>query len=116
MPRKSPPLPLPVRRSLRKLGADLRDARRRRRLPAELVAERAGITRTTLWKVERGTPTVSLGTYATVMFVLGLADRLTDLADVRGDSVGLALDEERLPTRIRLPRSAPSAKGGHDGT
>lgn len=110
MSRKSPILALPIRRALKKLGTDLRDARRRRRLPADLVAERAGIARTTLWKVERGTPTVSLGTYAAVMFVLGLGDRLTDLADVRTDPVGLALDEERLPTRVRLPRATPPAK------
>jgi hypothetical protein len=67
------------------------------------MAERAFITRTTLRKVENGNPGVSLGIYATVMFVLGLAPRLADLADTRTDEVGLQLEEERLPKRIRRP-------------
>lgn len=90
-----------------KLGADVRDARRRRRLPTAVMAERALITRATLHKVERGDPGVSLGIYATVLFVLGLLDRLIDLAAARGDAVGLALEEERLPQRIRQRRGSP---------
>jgi hypothetical protein len=46
-----------------------------------------------------------MGVYATVLFVLGMTDRLADLADPRHDSVGLALEEERLPQRIRVPRA-----------
>ncbi len=60
------------------------------------------MSRTTLHKVERGDPGVSLGAFATVLFVLGMTDRLGDLADARHDSVGLALEEEHLPQRIRL--------------
>jgi transcriptional regulator with XRE-family HTH domain len=97
-------LPLPVQRALRRLGQDLRDARLRRRIPTALMAERASISRTTLNKVEKGDPGVSLGSYAMVLFVLGLADRFGELADVRRDVVGLELDEERLPRRIRLRR------------
>lgn len=106
--RTTPPLPLPVRKSLAKLGDDIRSARIRRRITTTLMAERAFITRTTLSKVEKGDPSVSLGIYATVMFVLGLAPRLDDLADVRGDELGLRLEEERLPQRVR--RSTPRAK------
>jgi transcriptional regulator with XRE-family HTH domain len=95
--------PLPVRRALAKLGADLRDARRRR-IPTAMLADRAGISRPTLAKVERGDAGVSIGMYATVMFSLGLIDRVRDLADVRADTVGLALSEDALPKRIRLPR------------
>ncbi|MDP8982166.1 MAG: helix-turn-helix domain-containing protein [Acidobacteriota bacterium] len=94
--------PNPVKGVLRKLGHDVRDARRRRRIPVAILAERASISRTTLHKVERGDPGVSLGAFATVLFVLGMADRLGDLADARHDSVGLALEEEHLPHRIRL--------------
>ncbi|MGO9438270.1 MAG: hypothetical protein ACLP00_28695 [Terracidiphilus sp.] len=94
-------LPIPVRRALRKLGHDLRDARRRRRIPAAIAAERASISRTTLVKIEKGDPGVAMGLYATVLFVLGMADRIGDLADPRNDSVGLQLEEERLPQRIR---------------
>lgn len=94
-------LPLPVQRALRKLGRDIRDARRRRRIATAIMAERASVSRTTLNKVENGDPGVAVGTYVTVLFVLGLADRVAGLADVTTDSVGLALDEENLPQRIR---------------
>ena len=97
--------PLPVRRALRKLGQDIRDARRRRRIPVGIMAERASISRTTLHKVETGDPGVSMGIYARVLFVLGLTERLADLVDVRSDDLGLGLDEERLPERIRRGRS-----------
>lgn len=97
-------LPLSVKRGLRKLGADIRAARLRRRIPMALMAERVNITRTTLTKVEKGDSGVSLGVYATVLFVLGMIDRLADLADIRQDEVGFALEEERLPKRIRLPK------------
>lgn len=103
-------VPIPVRRALRKLGSDIRDARRRRRIPVAVMAERASISRTTLYKVEKGDPGVSLGSYATVLFVLGLVERLGELADVRHDAVGLELDEERLPQRIR--RAGPRAPTG----
>ena len=96
-------LPIPVRRALRKVGTDIRDARRRRRIPTAVMAERALISRMTLNKVEKGDPGVSLGIYATVLFVLGMTDRLAELADARHDAVGLSLEEERLPQRIRIP-------------
>lgn len=101
-------MPIPVRRALRELGRDIRDARLRRRIPTAVMAERASISRTTLNKVEKGDPGVSLGNYANVLFVLGLAERLGDLADVRTDTVGLELEEERLPQRIRGPRQNKS--------
>jgi len=108
--RTIPPLPLPVKRALAKLGDDIRSARLRRRISTTIMAERAFITRTTLLKVERGDPGVSLGIYATVLFILGQIARLADLADARSDQVGLQLEEERLPKRIRQPgkSSTPS--------
>ena len=72
-----------------------------------LVAERAMISRTTLARVERGDAGVSMGIYATVLFVLGMGARIGDLADPRTDEVGLALETERLPRRVRLPRKRP---------
>jgi|ERR1700722_18600239 transcriptional regulator with XRE-family HTH domain len=107
--------PVPVSRALRKLGHDIRDARRRRRIPVAILADRASISRTTLNKVEKGSPGVSLGTYATVLFVLGMVDRLADVADPRHDSVGLELEEERLPERIRLSRRQKSARAENTG-
>jgi transcriptional regulator with XRE-family HTH domain len=96
-------MPIPVVRALRKLGHDIRDARRRRRIPVAVLAERAGVSRVTLSRVEKGEPGVSMGTYAAVLFVLGMESRLGDVADPRHDAVGLQLEEERLPERIRFP-------------
>jgi transcriptional regulator with XRE-family HTH domain len=108
--RKSSTLPVPVVRALRKLGQDIRDARRRRRIPAALLAERASIVRVTLNKIERGDAGVHIGNYAAVLFALGLVDRIAALADATHDAVGRALEEERLPQRIRLPRSHQEPK------
>lgn len=94
-------LPLPVTRALRKLGHDIRDARRRRRIPAEIASQRASISRPTLLKIEKGDPGVAVGSYATLLFVLGFAERLAELADPARDAVGLQLEEEHLPQRIR---------------
>jgi DNA-binding XRE family transcriptional regulator len=109
---RNPRLPIPVLRSLRKLGHDIRDARRRRRIPAAILAERASISRTTLNKIEDGDEGVYIGNYAAVLFALGLAERFADLADATHDKVGRELEEEQLPERIRLsrPRKAKPAK------
>jgi DNA-binding XRE family transcriptional regulator len=104
--KKGPKTPIPVDRALRKLGHDIRDARRRRRIPVAILAERASISRMTLHQVEKGKPGVSIGAYATVLFALGMVDRLADVSDPRHDSVGLALEEEHLPQRIRLKRQS----------
>jgi hypothetical protein len=58
----------------------------------------------TLLRIEKGEPGVAMGSYATVLFTLGLADRLGDIADPRNDVTGLQLEEEHLPKRIRIPR------------
>jgi transcriptional regulator with XRE-family HTH domain len=102
--RSIPGSPIPVQRALRKLGHDIRDARRRRRIAVAIMAERASISRMTLNRVEMGEPGVSMGIYATVLFVLGMTERLADLADPRNDPVGLAIEEEHLPQRIRRKR------------
>jgi transcriptional regulator with XRE-family HTH domain len=103
-------LPLPVERALQKLSADIRDARRRRRIPMALMAERAGIGRMTLVRIEQGDPAVSMGAYARVLFVLGLTPRLDELADASHDATGLALEEEHLPKRIRTSPKPKTTK------
>jgi transcriptional regulator with XRE-family HTH domain len=100
-------LPLPVRRALRKLGDDIRAARKRRRITMQLMAERAFTSRQTIARVERGDPRVSMGIYATVIFVLGMTERLGELLDATKDPWVLELDEERLPERVRPPRRRP---------
>ena len=101
-------LPIPVTRALRKLGHDLKDARRRRRIPLAIAAQRASISKPTLIRVERGDSTVSIASYATMLFVLGMADRLGDLAAPQNDPVGLQLEAENLPQRIRAKKQKPS--------
>lgn len=96
--------PVPVTRGLRKLGRNLREARLRRRIPVAILAQRASISRMTLNRIEKGDPGVSAGAYATVLFAVGMLDRLADVADPRHDSVGLELEEEHLPKRVRISR------------
>jgi len=95
-------LPGPALKALQKLGSDICDARRRRRITMALLAERAGITADTLKQIEKGNPATSMGGYATVLFSLGMSDRLRDIADASHDLTGLRLDEENLPRRIRM--------------
>lgn len=104
-------LPIPVGRALRKLGRDIKDARRRRRIAMAIVAERASVSKSTLIRIERGDPNVAVGSYARALFVIGIIDRLTDLADARNDPVGLQLEEENLPKRIRRARRRETGKG-----
>lgn len=103
MPQRPPPSPVAVRRALVKLGADIASARRRRRLPLDVVAARALTTRQTVARVEKGDPSVAMGTWANVLFVLGMTDRLADLAAPATDALGIELETERLPERVRLP-------------
>ena len=96
--------PIPAKRALKKLGYNLRNARKRRRIPMWLAAERASISRATLSKIEKGDEGVSLGAYAKILFVLGLVQHLAEIADPRLDELGLDLETESLPKRIRTPR------------
>lgn len=103
-------LPIPAIRALHKLGRDISDARRRRRITVQLMAERAGVSRATIGKIERGSSPTSIGAYASVLFVLGMTDRLGDLVDATHDLTGRQLDEERLPKRVRLPSHKKKAR------
>jgi len=89
-------------KALKKLGSDLHDVRRRRRLPMAVLAERSFTSRSTLQRIEAGDPAVSIGIYAAVLHALGLLDGLGQLADSARDSVGQALANESLPKRIHL--------------
>ncbi len=76
------------------LGENIKLARLRRKLTAGQVAERAGISRRTLVSVEKGSPSVAMGTYAQVLFVLGLADDLPNVA--KDDLLGRKLQDAGL--------------------
>jgi len=99
-----PQLPLPAAQALRKLGRDLALARRKRRISTTDMAARLFVSRDTLYRLERGDPTVSIGTLSTAAFVLQLNNRLADLAAPSTDALALALDEERLPKNIHQPK------------
>src|SRR5882762_7578847 len=98
-------LPLKVRRSLTKFGADLMLARKKRNLTTRMMAERLGVAKSTYLRVERGDPTVSLGAYAMALFVLGFGDALGELVDPSRDDQGMLLDAERLPKRVRTKKA-----------
>lgn len=94
-------LPISARRAIKKLGSDLEFARKRRRISTASMAERADISRTTLNKIENGEASVSMAAYLSVMLILGFEKRLGDLASAETDEMGLVLDAERVPQRIR---------------
>lgn len=84
------------------LGQRLKDARLRRRFSMETVCARADISRPTLYKVEKGDPTVAFGIYVNVLRVLGLIEDLGIIA--KEDAVGRRIQDDTLPHRKRAPR------------
>lgn len=88
---------------LKQMGEQIKLARLRRNLSAELAAERAGISRATLWSVEKGAPTVAIGIYAAVLHALNNLDK--DLLLVaKDDEFGRKLQDLELMTRKRAPK------------
>ncbi|MCF0229197.1 MAG: helix-turn-helix transcriptional regulator [Parasporobacterium sp.] len=88
---------------LQTMGEQIKLARLRRNLTAELVAERAGISRASLWKVEKGDPSVAIGIYAAVLHALNNMDK--DLLLVaKDDELGRKLQDLQLITRKRASR------------
>ena len=87
---------------LEQLGGQIKLARLRR--SAELVAERAGVSRATVWNVEKGNPSVAIGIYAAVLHALNNMDK--DLLLVaKDDELGRKLQDLELTTRKRAPRN-----------
>ena len=88
---------------LNQMGEQIRLARLRRHLSAELVAERAGISRMTLSNIEKGSPSVAIGSYAAVLHALNGMDK--DLLLVaKDDELGRKLQDLELPIRRRAPK------------
>lgn len=90
---------------LKKLGTDIRAARKRRKITQQRLADGAGVTLPTIRRLENGDPGVSLATLAMVLVVLGEGKRLANLLDVGGDDIGLMLENQQLPQRVRSSRS-----------
>lgn len=101
-----------TRSILYQLGKDLRLARLRRSMAVADLALRAGTSSSTITRLEKGEAGVGIGTLADVLLVLGLAERLADLIDVRHDDLGLALSNQRLPQRGRSSVTARRRKRG----
>ena len=91
-----------TREILAQMGEQIRLARLRRKFSLELVAERAGISRATLISIEKGTPTVSIGSYAAVLHALNNMD--SNLLLIADDEFGRKLQDLALPTRRRAPK------------
>jgi len=90
---------------LAQMGEQIKLARLRRKLSAELVAERASISRATLWAIEKGSPSVAIGMYAAVLHALNGMDK--DLALVaKDDEFGRKLQDLELVTRKRAPKKS----------
>jgi transcriptional regulator with XRE-family HTH domain len=88
---------------LKTLGENIRLARLRRKLSAQQISERAGISRATLWQVEKGAPSVAMGIYCQVLFVLGMEK---DLLKVAADDVlGRKLQDAELTVKERAPKT-----------
>lgn len=106
MPRSTPPLLPRISRLLGGLGENIKNARLRRADSSEIVAQRAGITRKTLYRVERGDPAVSLGIYARVLQALRLENDFALIA--KDDLLGRKLQDLNLKPKRRAPRRSPS--------
>lgn len=109
MPRKPPVVFPQEQRLLTALGERLRLARLRRKLSNAVVAQRAGISRTTLYKVEAGDPGATLGSYVRVLAVLGLENDLQTLA--ADDKIGRKLQDLALAPPARRSRAAGKRTG-----
>lgn len=103
MGRKATTILPETRDILCRMGEQIKLARLRRRLSSQLVAERAGISRSTMVEVERGSPSVAIGTYAAVLHALNKMDK--DLLLIaKDDTLGRKLQDLELPTRARAPK------------
>ena len=110
MARKTVCLLPSTERVLEKVGVNIKKARLRRNIPAELLAERAGISTDTLSAIEKGVSTVSIGAYAAVLAVLKLDNDLESIAlDEEGKK---QFKEHNLKKRERATRK--TEKGGTD--
>lgn len=90
---------------LERVGEQIKLARLRRKLSAELVAERAGISRATLWSIEKGAPSVAIGMYAAVLHALNGMDKDLELI-AKDDVFGRKLQDLELVIRKRAPKKS----------
>ena len=88
---------------LETMGEQIKLARLRRQLSVELVAQRAGISRATLWNVEKGSPSVAIGIYAAVLHALNNMDK--DLLLIaKDDEFGKKMQDMNMQVKKRAPK------------
>ena len=97
----SRPLPYPVDSAAREIGAHLATWRKLQRLTAQQLSERAGVSRSTLSKLENGDSSVGFDVILRVARALGVLQRLEDALDPLDTDLGRARAHERLPQRVR---------------
>ena len=102
MANKSPILLPKTKKILSELGENIKLARLRRKFSSEQVAERAGISRSTLISIEKGYEGVSIGYYLSVLNVLGLEKDFLFIA--KDDELGRKLQDANLITKKRAPK------------
>ena len=90
-----------IKSSVRKLGSDISRARRTRGMPTADFANRMGVSRSTLSRIEQGDLGVSIGNIASALQILGELGRIRELMDPSTDGIGLTLARDKLPQRIR---------------
>ena len=88
-----------VKRILEEMGNQIRLARLRRDYSVELIAKRAGISRATLWKIEKGDPSVAMGAYAKVLNAINMEKDLLLIA--RDDALGQLLQDAKLESKYK---------------
>ncbi len=98
-----------IKRSLETFGENIKLARLWRKYSAEQVAERANISRSTVGQIEKGSPTVSMGAYAQVLFVLGLENDIEEVASK--DPLGRKLQDAGLSVAARAPKRKTKTSG-----
>jgi transcriptional regulator with XRE-family HTH domain len=94
-------LPLSAEQAIKKLGENLRVARKRRGITMEEMASRMFVSRQTLARLEKGEPGVALGVLSAALWVLGLHDQIRELAAPETDEVGAFRERQKLPRRVR---------------
>ena len=80
------------------------------------LAVRASTSASTIARLEKGDPGVSIGAFANILLALGLVDRLAELFDLRNDALGLAIAAERAPKRGRSSTATRKPSGNVGGS
>jgi len=104
-------LPLPVERTLQRVGHGISLARRRRHMSQQDLAARIEASVSTVRRMEEGHPGTAMQHFVRVMQVFGELDRVEHLLDTPQDAIGLALMDEKLPQRVRRAKGTPPSRG-----